>query len=612
VIRRFFVCLMVFSALSAWAGNAPWVQVHSQNFTVITDAGEKRGRDVAIHFEQMRAVFGTLFAKAKITSTQPLYILAFRNTKEFRNVCPLWQGKPEELAGFFQAGNGVTYIAVDLSTEDKWSVVFHEYGHFLLNGNVKSAPPWFDEGFAEYFSTVKMQGKNFLFGNIPESAPYVLSQNKWLPLAQLFSVTHDSNVYNERNHATVFYAEAWLAMAHFWFYKGDQQKVNKLLDLMEQNVPAEEAIRQGFGVEPKVLDKEFRDFYSSGRVGLYQAPMPPGIDDMQMTVTPVDEVDARARVAELKLQMRDRRAEGVQDFEAILKERPDHPVALRGLAYAALQSGEKDKAADLFRRAAATKSDDPHIYFFSAVLLQQMGAQSKPELLKEMQSNLQRAIELDQTFADAYGWLGLSYAWAGDMKQAIPSTQKAVELSPRNEQWAMNLAGYYANDNRLDDALAVCHRLTKSSDAAIAHNASTMEESLSHYKQQMEEYSKLKQQREDEVRVVTQASEKEEDSGERTSGPVLRKHPVVASEHMSENAVLNYFEGTLTESTCMAKKGTFVVVSRNSKLTLNSPDIDDISFSGSQSFHCSLHGVKVKGFYSKKGDTNQLTALEIQ
>ena len=43
-----------------FAGDPQWVEVRSPNFSVITDAGEKKGRDVALHFEQMRSVFGTL------------------------------------------------------------------------------------------------------------------------------------------------------------------------------------------------------------------------------------------------------------------------------------------------------------------------------------------------------------------------------------------------------------------------------------------------------------------------------------------------------------------------------------------------------------------------
>jgi kynureninase len=44
------------------------VEVRSPNFSVVTDAGEKRGREVAMRFEQMRAVFGALMTKANVNA----------------------------------------------------------------------------------------------------------------------------------------------------------------------------------------------------------------------------------------------------------------------------------------------------------------------------------------------------------------------------------------------------------------------------------------------------------------------------------------------------------------------------------------------------------------
>lgn len=619
--RRISVLIVGFFLLIAqsFAANPSWVQVKSPNFTVITDASEKRGREVALHFEQMRAVFGTLFAKIKVTSSQPLYILAFRNTKEFRSVCPLWNGKAEELAGYFQPGNGVTYIALDLGAENKWQAIFHEYGHFLLNSNSIETPPWFDEGFAEYYSTVKVDGKNFVFGNIPLGDPEILQQYKWLPVDQLFTVTRDSASYNERNRQTIFYAEAWLAMAHYWFNSTKQKQVGSLLELQEKGVPVEEAIQKSFGMDAKALDKDLHNFYSSGRLGLYKGAMPPGLDNVGMTATPVDDIDARARVAELKLQMRDHRAESVQEFEAIVKEQPSHPVALRGLAYAALQSGDKQKASDYFRRASTLQSDDPHIYYFSAVLLTQLDAQHDPEMLSDMQKNLERAVQLDPSFADAYGWLALAHNWQGKPEEAIASAEKAVELSPRSEQWAMNLAGFYANAKRYDDALKMCQRLTHSTDQAIAQQASSMFESLTKYKAQMSEYEDWQkkqaqraeniEERPDSQNADSQNANSQNDGTQST--PVLRQRGSNPG-HIRESSVLNYFVGTLVKVSCAGKRAKFEIASPTKPLTLTAPDIEQVSFSGKQSFSCGVQNVKVKGFYSKKLDTNQVVALEFE
>lgn len=87
-----------------YADGAPWVEIKSPHFSVVTDAGEKRGREVATRFEQMRAVYAALMVKAKVNIPIPLQIVAFRNTKEFRQFAPLWHGKPTQLAGLFQPG----------------------------------------------------------------------------------------------------------------------------------------------------------------------------------------------------------------------------------------------------------------------------------------------------------------------------------------------------------------------------------------------------------------------------------------------------------------------------------------------------------------------------
>src|SRR5882724_5988681 len=97
---RFVAVLLLFPALGFAAEQ--WTEIKSPHFTVVTDAGEKRGREVALRFEQMRAVFGQLLVKAKVSLPIPMEVIAFRNSKELRQFAPLWHGKPIQLAGLFQ------------------------------------------------------------------------------------------------------------------------------------------------------------------------------------------------------------------------------------------------------------------------------------------------------------------------------------------------------------------------------------------------------------------------------------------------------------------------------------------------------------------------------
>jgi len=79
--------LLSSSALAA--EQSLWLEIHSTHFTVITDAGEKKGTEVALRFEQMRAVFAILLMKDRLNESAPLTILALKNDKNYYQSAPL-------------------------------------------------------------------------------------------------------------------------------------------------------------------------------------------------------------------------------------------------------------------------------------------------------------------------------------------------------------------------------------------------------------------------------------------------------------------------------------------------------------------------------------------
>ena len=253
-------CVVLWSHRS-FAGDPQWVEVRSPNFSVITDAGDKRGRDVALHFEQMRSVFGTLMTKAHVNLSVPLQIVAFRSTKEMRQVAPVFNGKPTELAGLFQGGEDRSFIMLDMSVDNPWSVVFHEYAHQLMDGNLSlRTDPWFEEGFAEYFSSIEVDNKEARVGKIPEDTYRVLQQTGMMRVTDLFRVQQYSKTYNESgDHRSMFYAESSLVVHYLY----DNQLMLKLAEYFDarlnQKKPIEQAIQQAFGMTPEQFDKLLDD-----------------------------------------------------------------------------------------------------------------------------------------------------------------------------------------------------------------------------------------------------------------------------------------------------------------------------------------------------------------
>ncbi len=239
LLRRLFctsiLWIWILSPLSA--STAPpktkWIRVSSDHFSVLTDADEKRGREVAVRFEQMRAAFGQLLLKRKLNISEPLEIIALKDDKEYANVAPIQQGEPISAPAFFLAGPDRNFIVLNLFEPDSWLAVSHQFAHLLLNYNYPPTQPWFDEGFAEYFSSIHLQSKEVDIGtdpelvalwntdiignqtrtrNSPRSLTELLTAPVWLTIPDLFTMHEYKSGYSEGTHHTLFYAQSWMVV----------------------------------------------------------------------------------------------------------------------------------------------------------------------------------------------------------------------------------------------------------------------------------------------------------------------------------------------------------------------------------------------------------------
>ena len=471
-----FIFLTIAAVLNpavATAEGPQWVEVKSPHFSVVTDAGEKRGREVAMRFEQMRAVFAALFQKANVNIPVPLQIVAFRNSKEMRQFAPLYKGKPTELSGLFQPGEDRNFIMLDMSVENPFNVVFHEYAHQLMNGNAfVPGAPWFDEGFAEYFASIQVDNKEARVGKIPDETFMILREMGWMKVPDLLKVQHYSQAYNENGERrTVFYAES--AMVVHYLY--DNLLVGKLgtyFDLVNnKGVSIEEAIQQTFGMSAAQFDGKIRSYVAGGQYRYYPIPTPANIVKDGYTTSPVSASEAEALMAEIHLHSPDYQDKALSEFEAILKSDPNSAAAARGLGYGYMRKREFDRAQEYFSQAAKLNSQDPRVHYYSAMLMSRENGfrrSTAPAMIKELEA----ATALDPNFADAHSMLSFAYLNNGEAEKGLASIRRAIAISPRNLHYYYNFAQILMANRKYDDAIAVLHSLQKSGDPRMAAQAS--------------------------------------------------------------------------------------------------------------------------------------------
>src|SRR4029077_8870301 len=286
LFRSFLACVplcMCLTSPTAQAAEPPWLEIHSAHFTVITDAGDRKGREVALRFEQMRAVFATLLGKDRLNLPVPLTILAFKNDKSYYQLAPLRNGQPIDTPGFFLPGNDQNFILLNLFVDEPWRAVAHDFAHMFLNYNYPPAQGWFDDGIAEYFASLRVNDKQVEIGGDPELRPSVtqdLLQNQrdthppksltellgaqvWLSIPDLFTLKHDASTSAEGTHNTLFYAESWMVM-HYLLNQRKLAETGTYFDLvLNQNVPVEEAIQKAYGMTSEQFEKAVKDYFHS-------------------------------------------------------------------------------------------------------------------------------------------------------------------------------------------------------------------------------------------------------------------------------------------------------------------------------------------------------------
>jgi len=592
------VLLIVFSVLAltrfSYSGDASWVEVTSPHFSVVTDAGEKRGREVAIRFEQMRAVYANLLTKSNVNLPIPLQIVAFRNTKEFRQVAPLWNGKPVQLAGLFQGGNDRCFIMLDMSTEDPWKVVFHEYAHQLMNGTLSTQlDAWFEEGFAEYFSSIEVDSHQARVGKIPDQTYDIVRQEGMMKVPDLFRVQQNSSTYNESgNRRTVFYAESSMVV-HYIYDNNLMLKLAAYFDARySKGASVEDAIQQAFGMSAANFDKAIRSYVSAGQYRYYAMKTPPDIETTVYITRSLASTDAAAAIADIHAHSRDYRDQAMSEFEEVLKSDPNNAAACRGMGFVYLQRRDLDKAREYFQRAAKADPKDPRVHYYAGMLMNFKGF-SNPSDMGAVVDELKTAVSLDPSFADAYIQLAYAQRITGDIPGALASAKKAIGLNPRNVSYYFIVAEMYLQQNKVEDALGIYRALAKSSDQVIAARASASVSQIEQMQTAMKEAANRP--------PVTIASATE-------------ASPAEAVPAAPPASPVKFLKGSIVNVDCSATPGAALTIASLGKTwTMQVRDTHHVLVMGADGFSCQWSKQKVALNYRETGEgTGTVVSIEIQ
>ncbi len=483
-----FIAIICLLAIPASAKDK-WLNLQTKNFNIVSNAGEGETRELALKLEQFRAVFSKIF-KIQNASAIPVTVVVFKNDSSYKPFKPLYNGKPANIAGYFQRAQDENLITLNItakSDERPFAVIFHEYTHLLTSTTPRRWPAWLSEGVAELYSTFEVNKNKVTLGVPVANHVYYLREQKFVPLKDLFNVSHDSPIYNEREKQGVFYAQSW-ALTHYFMF-GDkmarQPQLSQYVNLIHAGVNADEAFTQAFKTDFATAEKNLRQYISQNAYTQVFYNLDSTEGEKEISVRLLSDAESQYYLGNILLHTQ-RLEESETYFNQALALDPNLAGPREGLGFIAVRRKNYQEAEKHFKEAVARNSKNFLAHYYYAESLQramQDGSVSRinSDIAKTMIEELKTSIKLMPTFAPAYSLLGFVHlVTGGNLEEGARVMKTAIQLEPQNSRFKLNLASLQMRLRDFDGAKKTLELLLTSD---VQASAVAMLNSIESYKQ---------------------------------------------------------------------------------------------------------------------------------
>lgn len=453
--RRLSIVCLVGLALFATgpASAASWQIAETSEFVVIGDAKPARIKEVLESIEVYRYITSRFAILRKSAPYKPrVFVLSPESYRRY--------ARPREgLVGFLRPNDYEMDIVIESRESNDWfsnkHIIQHELTHFYLRLNARSAlPVWYDEGFAEFFSTVSFKGKKARIGDVPVIRYYALRTRPWIPIERVFSVDRSSPEYRSHKLGDSLYAQSWLVV-HYLLLKDPSiaPAFENMILQQSANVDAQEALRLALGERASTLDDNLRR-YASSSAWPYRYFERPAENLQVALLRPLESESAGAEVGGLLLRLDRFSPEELQTEVDKLLPTPRSAEGAAIKAMASLRVGQVAAADPLLEQCAVDANTARALRICAqSWLLRAAKSDSEDErsgLQRRAVALANRALQIDAMDFSSIGMLlRVRNALGENVDDLLPVTEQALEKLPSSFALRIALAQAYFESGKL-------------------------------------------------------------------------------------------------------------------------------------------------------------------
>jgi len=433
-----------------------WLQVRTENFQIYSQLSKRETLELIRHLEIFRQVAAIFTGVGLADSPVPTAIYAVPSGKVSREL-----SIDSSYAGYFRTGLRRNLIVVrDVPHTDEVATIMHEYVHFLVGSFGKfNYPMWFNEGFAEYLSSMRVRSDEIIIGGVPPERVYSFRNYRWISMREIISRRGSDDWPAQRNW--MFYSEAW-ALVHFLMNRTEVE--SRFNDQLEEYIGKLDAggdsiasFEAAFGVSVEKLDRDVQNYLFGRRVPGLMLSADSIVPDFEPEVTRMSREAISLALGQFALRTRD--YESAERWYQIAAEDP----ALEAHAHAGLGDTMKfrdrfDEALPHFDRALKLAPEDPLCHLDMAEYWHYRAANTeepaqRSENVDRARTHYVKAWQLNPRLPEVYAMYGRTFLLkADDYDKAVTMLEEAQRMLRANIRVKLSLAEAYLGVGRKEEA----------------------------------------------------------------------------------------------------------------------------------------------------------------
>lgn len=555
--------LLLLGQLPADLARDRFLRLEAGPFEVVTNAGEREGRRLVRHLEQIRAALARLIGKDELRPLWPIRIVLLDSPRQRASLSPL-----TDLALARDA------YAAAVAKGPVPPALVQACARVLLEDSTRRLPGELDEGLAALFSTAELRGASEVtIGRPPPERTRAWAKVHWLSVPA-------------ENYG----------------------KLRTLIRNLEQGVAEDAAYRNSFGMNPAEVDLAVEKYLAVGQFGVADLPGWPLHPDKDIAVAPAAASWTAAVLADLLAANAPRAGEARQAYESILRTTPGSAEAEEGLGLLALRAGDQAEARRRLAAAIAKGSLNARAHYELARLEPDAG---------KARAALEAAAKLNPRWAPPHSELAQHET---DPQKRLERLRAAATLEPRNpDRWIALAEAYRERKDFKESARAWAAAEQAAPDQASRARIRQLREQAELRRKQEEEAERLRaaeEKRKELERLKEQAMASIQAALDKANQAAPPAPSGKVEPWWDDPRPRQKVEGILQRVDCLGKQARLVIAAASGKLLrllVRDPAQVVILGGGDKTFPCGPQRAarKIRAEYVSQADPKLATAGEV-